>query len=58
VDHYFFDICPGWIRIHRWTKNDPQIKKKSEETSGFEVLDVLFGGLNASPVAWTSFIQA
>jgi hypothetical protein len=26
--------------------------------SGFEVLDVLFGGLKASSVAWTSFLEA
>jgi hypothetical protein len=32
--------------------------KKSLEISCFEVLDVLFLGLKASPVAWTSFTEA
>jgi hypothetical protein len=31
---------------------------KSQKISCFEVLDVLFGGLTASPVAWTSFMEA
>jgi hypothetical protein len=37
-------------------KNDPQ--KKFDATSCYEVLDVLFLGLKASPVAWTSFMEA
>jgi hypothetical protein len=32
--------------------------KKSTEFSCFEVLDVLFGGLKASPVAWALFMEA
>jgi hypothetical protein len=32
--------------------------RKSKEISCFEVLDVLFSGLKASPVAWTSFMEA
>jgi hypothetical protein len=31
---------------------------KSTEFSCFEVLDVLFRGLKASPVAWASFMEA
>jgi hypothetical protein len=33
-------------------------KKRKKEISRFEVLDVLFCRLKASPVAWTSFIEA
>jgi hypothetical protein len=43
------------IRIHVG-KNDPQ-KSKSEEMYCFEVLDYLFSGLEASPVAWTFFMM-
>jgi hypothetical protein len=32
-------------------------KEKSEEIFCFEVLNVLFGGLKASPVAWTFFMK-
>ncbi len=32
--------------------------KKSSEKSCFEALDVLFWGLKASPVAWTSYLEA
>ncbi len=32
--------------------------RKSTEFSCFEVLDVLFGGLKAFPVAWASFMEA
>jgi hypothetical protein len=32
--------------------------EKSTECSCFEVLDVLFWGLKASPVAWASFMEA
>jgi hypothetical protein len=32
--------------------------RKKYEFSCFEVLDVLFWGLKASPVAWTSFMEA
>jgi hypothetical protein len=32
--------------------------QKSEENSSFEVLDVFFLGMKASPVAWTSFMKA
>ncbi len=50
----------SWIRINLscWIhegKNDPQKQTKSQEISGFEVLDVLFRGLKASPVAKASF---
>jgi hypothetical protein len=31
---------------------------KSLEISRLEVLDVLFGGLKGSPVAWKSFMEA
>jgi hypothetical protein len=44
------------IRIQEG-KNDPQ-NRKSTEFSCFEVLDVLFGGLKAAPVAWASFMEA
>ncbi len=54
------DADPDWIRIQsgRWIqiqirfqecRNDPQ--KKYQEILCFEVLDVLFRGLKASPVA-------
>jgi hypothetical protein len=33
-------------------------KKVGKEISCFELLDVLFCGLKASPVAWASFIDA
>jgi hypothetical protein len=32
--------------------------RKSTEFSCFEVLDVLFRGLKASPLAWASFMEA
>ncbi len=32
--------------------------EKSPEFSSFEVLDVLFWGMKASPVAWASFMDA
>jgi hypothetical protein len=35
-----------------------QKNRKRTEFSSFEVLDVLFGGLKASPVAWASFMEA
>ncbi len=38
-------------------QNDPQNIEKNYEISCFEVLDVLFLGLKASPVAWTSFME-
>ncbi len=44
------DPYSDWIRIQEG-KNDPQ---KIEKVNKFEVLDVLFWGLKASPVAWTS----
>jgi hypothetical protein len=54
-----------WIRIRNLNADpDPGGKKlptkieKSTEFSCFEVLDVLFGGLKASPVAWASFMEA
>jgi hypothetical protein len=51
-----------WIRI-RFRNPDPdpgeQKKKKVPVINfNFEVLDVLFCGLKASPVAWTSFMEA
>ncbi len=36
----------------------PQKIEKRTEFSSFEVLDVLFWGLKASPVAWESFMEA
>ncbi len=36
----------------------PQKIEKSTEISCFEVLDVLFCGLKASPVAWAFFMEA
>ncbi len=58
-----------WIRIHIQIRNpypdpDPGGQKwpakteKSLEISCFEVLDVLFWGMKASPVPWTSFMDA
>ncbi len=56
-----------WIRIRIQILNadpDPGEQKwptktgKSKDFSCFEVLDVLFGGLNASPVACVSFVEA
>jgi hypothetical protein len=38
-------------------KKTPPQKEKSEEISYFKVLDVPFCGLEASLVAWTSFIH-
>jgi hypothetical protein len=55
-----------WIRIRidfGQLDPDPGGKKwpkkieKSEEISRFEVLDVLFWGLKASPVAWMSLME-
>ncbi len=52
-----------WIRIRnldpdpRGQQLDTKIEK-SEEISCFEVLDVLFCGQKASPVAWMFFIEA
>ncbi len=59
------DPKPDCIRIQsgQWIpmqegKNDPKNRKKFQ-ISCFEVLaHVLFLGLNAFPVAWTSFIEA
>jgi hypothetical protein len=56
-----------WIRIRiriQIPDPDPGRQKlptkieKSLEFSCFEVLDVLFSGLKASPVAWASFMEA
>ncbi len=54
-----------WIRIRiQIADPDPVGQKwptkieKSTEFSCFEVLDVLFWGLKASPVAWVSFMEA
>ncbi len=56
-----------WIRIRIHIADpdpDPGGQKlstkieKSTEFSCFEVLDVLFWGLKASPVTWASFIEA
>ncbi len=56
-----------WIRIRiriQIADSDPGEQKwptkieKSTEFSCFEVLDVLFWGLKASPVAWASFLEA
>ncbi len=48
------------MRIHaegRRAKMTQKIEKRTEFSS-FEVLDVLFRGLMASPVAWASFMEA
>jgi hypothetical protein len=45
------------IRIQEG-KNYPKKIEKRPEFSSFEVLDVLFCGLKASPVAWASFLEA
>ncbi len=45
------------IRIQEG-KNGPKKLKKGQNYSSFEVLDVLFWGLKASPVAWASFMEA
>ncbi len=37
-------------------KNYQQKQKKVDKFIFFEVLDILFWGLKASPVAWTSFM--
>jgi hypothetical protein len=50
-------ILVGWIRIQEGN-NDTQKLAKVREISCFEVLDVLFRGMKASPVAWTSFTEA
>ncbi len=51
-----------WIRRIRIqiqeSKNDPQIQKKVKNFSCFEVLDVLFWGLKASPLACAFFTKA
>ncbi len=61
------DPDPDWIRIQsgQWIPDpDPGGQKwptkieKNYEISYFEVLNVLFWGLKASPVAWTSFVDA
>ncbi len=54
--HWFAFIWVAWSGSRR-TKNDPQIEK-SKEISRFEVLDVLFCGLKASPVAWAWGVEA
>jgi hypothetical protein len=46
-----------WIRIQEG-KNDPQKIEKKKNISCFEVLDILFGGLKASLVAWPSYVEA
>jgi hypothetical protein len=60
-------ILVGWILTWISIRNsdpDPGGKKLStkigerEEISSFEVLDVLFCGLKASPVTWTPFMEA
>jgi len=43
----------GSRRAKKFNKN-----RKRTEFSCFEVLDVLFSGLKASPVAWPSFMEA
>ncbi len=45
-----------WSRIQE-SKNDPQKYKKFRNLI-FEVLDALFWGLKASPIAWTFFKEA
>ncbi len=48
-----------WIRIHIQIadpegKNNPKKIEKRTEFSSFDVLDVHFSGLKASPVTWAS----
>jgi hypothetical protein len=45
------------IRIQEGKKDSQKLKKR-KEISCFEVLNVLFSGLTASPVAWASFVEA
>jgi hypothetical protein len=45
----------GWIRIR--IQEVKMIHKKEEVLLCFEELDVLFCLLEASPVAWTSFME-
>ncbi len=45
------------IRIQEGKNYQKKIEKR-KEFSSFEVLDVLFWGLKASPVAWASFMEA
>jgi hypothetical protein len=49
-------ILVGGIRI-QVGKNDHK-KEKCEEMCCFEVLRVFFWGLEASPEAWTSFVES
>jgi hypothetical protein len=42
----------------RKVKKCPKKIEKRTEFSSFEVLDVLFWGLKASPVAWEYFMKA
>ncbi len=60
------DPDPNWIRIQsvsgsgsgsRRAKMTHKNRKKVQEISCFKVLDVLFWGLKASSVAWTSFME-
>jgi hypothetical protein len=48
-----------WILIlNEKGKNYPQKGKKGKKLQILKALDVFFWGLKASPVAWTSFIEA
>jgi hypothetical protein len=42
----------------RGAKMTHKNRKREEKISCFEVMDVLFSGLKASPVAWKSFMEA
>jgi hypothetical protein len=50
-------ILIGWIRTGSRRAIITHKNRKSEEISCFELLNVLFRGLKASPVAWTSFME-
>jgi hypothetical protein len=64
-----FDPDPDWIRLEsgQWigcsepgsgSRRAKMTHKNIYKKLSFEVLDVFFGGLKASSVAWTSFMEA
>ncbi len=48
--HFCGSFWPSWIRI-------PGTLEKGKKCIVFEVLNVLFWGIEFSPVAWTSFME-
>ncbi len=57
-----FNLSWKWLRIKRFVISGfARIRidfgRMDPEIVGFEVLDALFWGLKALPVAWTSFIE-